>query len=150
MEYLRSLGYLFRGVLKRIYWLIPALATDPFDVLDRLGVHMNIPPVVSWILVGIGFAIAILLTYHEQRIEKEKELSKETSLILAKPIVGFLKYTHILTLREIEQQMETVHGHSDTEGLESDFRRGVLASDLMQRNCTRCGKPRNQQGDFVI
>ena len=70
MEYIHSFGLLCRGVIKRIYWLVPAMVTDPFDVLDRLGVHMNIPPIISWLLVGLGFMIAITLAYHEQRLEK--------------------------------------------------------------------------------
>jgi hypothetical protein len=69
VEHLRSLGLLCFGILKRIYWLLPALVTDPFDILERLGLHINVPPAISWTLAGLGFFAATFLTYHEQRMK---------------------------------------------------------------------------------
>lgn len=67
MEILKSFCDLCVGILKRIYWLLPTLITDPFDVLERLGVYMNVPQWASWLLFYLGLAVAITLTYHELR-----------------------------------------------------------------------------------
>lgn len=117
---------------------------------------MNISPIVSWLLVCLGFAIAITLTYHEQLREKERakselsaRISSATIPILTKP-KKYLRTNHSIALSQIAERMEEIHGHSDFDGLRADAKDGVLISDLLSRNCTRCGKPRNQEGDFVL
>jgi hypothetical protein len=106
---------------------------------------------IGLIILGGCLFVACYLAYHDLYLDKERALSQnENTGILTKPIDGHLRASHSIALMEIETRMETIHGHSDHDGLESDFRRGVLASDLLKRNCTRCGKPRNQRGDFVL
>lgn len=60
------------GVAKRIYWILPALVLDPFDLAERFfKVNYEVPQPLSWILFGIGLFIASYLTHHA--------LSKNTS-----------------------------------------------------------------------
>ena len=149
-QFLPVLKRYFWGIIKRLYWLLPSLLADPFDVTERwFNLMYTAPPYLVWILVGIGFLIASFLTYRELYIESKVELAKKS-----KPTVlrekSRLSPDHIAALADIEQQMEKVHGHSDYFGLAADLRDGVLASDLMERSCIRCGKPRNQKGDKTL
>ena len=153
MEFLKSVGLFFLGVFKRLYYLIPSLLSDPFDVAERwFNVMFEPPEWLFWVLLSVGLLVAISLAYHEVRMQSVRfdESSKGTLLTLTKPKGRYLSSSHRITLWEIEQQMELVHRHSDHDGLEADIRDGVLVGDLMKRNCTRCGKPRNQEGDCVL
>jgi len=61
------------GTIKRIYWLLPSLLTDPFDFAERwLKVNYTAPSYMFWILLFIGYLIASVLTYHELREQKRK------------------------------------------------------------------------------
>lgn len=74
MELLRSLAFFARGILKRIYWLLPALLLDPFDLARTLfGISYDAPLWMIWLLVGTGLFIAGALTYHELRKEVATE-----------------------------------------------------------------------------
>jgi len=152
MEYFRSLGYLCWGVLKRIYWLAPAFATDPFDVLDRLGVHMNVPPAFSWTLVGLGFLVAVLLTYHEQRMKavgavQEREKFKKQSVV--RPPRGKLTADDRTVIWNLSNQMEYLHGHDDPDGIKTDYQNNIDTDIILERKCTVCGKPRNEVGGYA-
>ena len=71
MELLRSLRLFVIGVFKRIYWILPTLLLDPFDFAERLlNVSYNVPQWLVWVLVTTGWAIAIVLTYHDLRMQK--------------------------------------------------------------------------------
>ena len=66
VELLKSCGYFFLGILKRIYWLIPSILSDPFDIAERwFGVIYTAPPNTFWVLLFIGFFIAAFLTYND-------------------------------------------------------------------------------------
>jgi len=61
--------------IKHLYWLIPALFTDPFDFLERwFGVTFELPKYVFPTLLVVGLGLAIWLTYREL---KQKESVKE-------------------------------------------------------------------------
>ena len=71
MKLLESLGLFLRGIFKRIYWILPTLLLDPFDLLERLwGISYEVPQWAIWTLFAIGWLIASLLTYHELRMQK--------------------------------------------------------------------------------
>jgi hypothetical protein len=148
VEHLRSLGHLCWGVLKRIYWLAPALATDPFDVLERLGAHMNVPPVVTWTLVGLGFLIAVLLTYHEERVKaitatQELTTSKKQTV---RPPRGKLTFADRHVIDKLDSLMWELHGHGDRDGIMSDYQNNIDTDIILERKCTECGEPRNKRG----
>jgi len=70
MEFFKSFGLLLLGILKRLYYLIPSLFTDPFDFLERWFKVIYEPPQwLFWLLLSLGLAIAISKTYHELRVQ---------------------------------------------------------------------------------
>ena len=73
MGIFESTGLLFLGILKRLYWLIPSLLSDPFDISERwLKVTYEAPQWAFWLLLSIGLSIAIILTCHELRVKVVK------------------------------------------------------------------------------
>jgi cytochrome c-type biogenesis protein CcmH/NrfG len=77
MEFLKSIGLLFIGVLKRLYYLIPSLLSDPFDILERWGKMTYDPPQwLFWVLLAIGLFFAVAMTYNELRTQK-RNLEKQ-------------------------------------------------------------------------
>jgi len=71
MEILKSLRFLIIGVFKRIYWILPTLILDPFEIAEKLlNVSYDVPQWAIWILFAAGWVVAILLTYHELRMQK--------------------------------------------------------------------------------
>ena len=62
----RSLGSFIVGILKKIYWLLPSLLLDPFDMFQRwCGVNYAPPVWLFWLLLGLGLFIAAFLTYND-------------------------------------------------------------------------------------
>jgi len=47
----------------------------------------------------------------------------------------------------LTKNMAFQHGHLDFEGLFADRASGVPLNDLMLRNCSKCGKPRNKKSE---
>jgi len=71
MNHIKSLGLLLRGIATRIYWLIPAIMSDPWDLAERwFGIKWNPPVWLGWVLLATGLFIAIFLAYHELRMQK--------------------------------------------------------------------------------
>lgn len=81
MDFIKSTGLLFLGIIKRLYYLIPSLFSDPFDIAERWFEKKFEPPVwIFWFLLILGFTIAVILTYHElhsQKINLEKKLNNK-------------------------------------------------------------------------
>ena len=72
MQFSKSLGLLLLGVLKRLWWLAPSLFTDPFDFMERwFKVMYQPPPFLFWLLLSLGLGMAIALTYHDLRMQKD-------------------------------------------------------------------------------
>jgi hypothetical protein len=46
-----------------------------------------------------------------------------------------------------EMEFRYSHGHSDSTGLLADRASGIALNELIKRECTICGKPRNQRGE---
>jgi hypothetical protein len=68
MEFGKSFVSFVWGITKRLYWLLPSLLSDPFDIAERwFRLNYDAPPYLVWILIGIGFFIAALLEYHSVR-----------------------------------------------------------------------------------
>jgi hypothetical protein len=131
--------------LAKSWWLVVGVVGGLFFILDLIG----LAPAFQW---GIGvfifvtcLLIAAYLAYRDLFIEKEAlARSKPAVLTTSKTNLSFAEKR---TLRSIEYRMEAVHGHSDPHGLEAERLEGILIGTLLERNCTRCGKPRNQMGD---
>ncbi len=82
MSFFKSSISLVGGTLKRIYWLVPTLFLDPFDLAERyFDVTYEVPQWLMWSLGAGGLFVAVSLTYHELRKQKEgleAQLGKET------------------------------------------------------------------------
>lgn len=54
------------GLLKRWYFLLPAFALDPFDLLERFTLYEWNPPLwLMWSIFGLSLLIAAWLTYRD-------------------------------------------------------------------------------------
>lgn len=152
MEYFRSFGLLLLGVLKRIYYLIPAFVTDAFDVLERFGVHMNVPPAISYTLAGLGFLVAVLLTYHEQRMKaimavQDLGTYKKQSV---RPPRTRLNLDDHTVIDNLNRRMWDLHGHDDKAGITQDYQNNVDTDIILERKCTQCGETRNRPGNDIL
>lgn len=109
-------------------------------------------PVVARVTTGFGILLLVLAMVITIKNEKKIQHSMEEGHnipIIRLPDNRHLSLSHRITLGELSYQMEHIHGHSDRFGLEVDLRGGILGTDLLERNCTRCGKPRNKKGDSL-
>jgi hypothetical protein len=112
-------------------------------ILALLGYNPSTGLVGGLIIFVFCFVIASYLAYRDLFIQAEK--AKNT--ILRAPILNpktRLSFSHRNAIWDVACLMDKEHGHDDREGLEADVRDGVLVTDLMSRNCTICGKPRNK------
>lgn len=70
MELLKSIRFFLWGVIKRIYWILPTLILDPFDLAKRVfNINYGMPQWSIWTLFVLGWLIACILTYHELRLK---------------------------------------------------------------------------------
>ncbi len=68
MEFLKSIGLLFTGVLKKWYLLLVAIVSDPADLLEGLfGMDLMIPLNIRLAVFWIALVLAVILTYHDLR-----------------------------------------------------------------------------------
>jgi hypothetical protein len=72
----KSLWSFIVGILKKIYWLLPSLVLDPFDLAERFGVNYDAPRWLFWVLLGVGLFISAFLTYNDLK-QKLDAISEE-------------------------------------------------------------------------
>ena len=109
---------------------------------------MNVPPVVSWLLVALGFLVAITLTYHEQRVLGQRVAVGTSHLALTPRDQLTLSETYVLN--DLVSQMQTRHGYDDHNAIELLLRKNASADEIMNGSCSICGKPRNKRGDLNV
>ena len=66
---MRSAWEFGRGIAKRFWLYVPALLLDPLDLLERVGVEVEIPVGFFYLALGTGVLVAAALTYHELRVQ---------------------------------------------------------------------------------
>jgi len=151
MEFIRSLQQLAWGVVKRLYWLVPSLFTDPFDLLERwFGMNYQPAEWLFWLLLSFGLLIAIALTYHELRMQtaklaQERKVKSSITSQLEKRLTG----DDQIALMNLNRQMNALHGHDDYFAIRADYKSGIDMNDILKRDCTRCGRPRNKRGKHL-
>lgn len=70
MELLKSTKLFIWGIIKRIYWVLPTLILDPFDLAKRIfNINYDLPRWSVWTLFVLGWLVAGILTYHELRLK---------------------------------------------------------------------------------
>jgi hypothetical protein len=78
MEFFKSAGLFIFKTVTKIYWVLPTLVLDPFDLLKRIfNIDYQPPQWSIWLLFSLGCFTAMLLAYHELRI-KNLQLSESS------------------------------------------------------------------------
>ncbi len=140
-----------RSIAQRWWWLVTGIVGGGQAVSSLVGITPQIPWFVGVSVFLVCLLIASFLAYCDLfvALQLQKEGGNRKSIVLTRPKKR-LGADHNIALWEITQRMETIHGHSDIEGMRADLKDGVLLSDIMNGNCSRCFKPRNEQGDIVL
>jgi hypothetical protein len=107
-------------------------------------------PHISWV-VGLSILlvclfIAVFFAYYDLYVSIE--LTRRTNIpshLNRRRITN----KEVIVIEDLRKQMENVHGHSDYWGIEQVMRDGVPIDEIMKQSCTKCGKPRNQKGDYL-
>lgn len=110
--------------------------------------------VIVFLILICGFA---LLFWDDNNLEKRisAKLSEKVREIqeTMKPKDGTLESVTPKDWDIIKRwSMEMIHnhGHDDNKGLLADRASGVDLNELMSKNCSRCGKPRNKKSNKLI
>jgi hypothetical protein len=154
VEYLKSLGLLVVGIFKRVYTLLPAFLSDPYDILERwFGLTIEAPNWLSWLLLSLGLLVSASLAYHEVRMRSvglELDLARKDKLISAPNRVlrpkKRLGYYDKMAITQIEELMQRQHGHCDIDVINAEVLSDKTISEIMDSDCTMCGKPRSGTG----
>ena len=145
----------FCGVLKRAVWYIPPLVLDPFDVAGKVfNMDWIVQQQVALSLFVLGWVIAVILTYHEVRMQNVRleldvtragRIGTLTSRVLHPK--KRLRFYDNMAVDEIERRMRAVHWHCDVDVIKAEMLNGRTVGEIMADDCTICGKPRNQERD---
>jgi hypothetical protein len=119
-------------------------------ITTLVGLTPSIPWVTGVAVLLFFLLLAAFLAYHDLYIH-HIELIRQTPtsptyIYLPKP--RHITNKDVAVIMNLEQQMKHLHGHSDYDGIEAAIRYGVMWNDVMKQDCTKCGKPRNQKGDY--
>jgi len=112
-----------------------------------LGLSLPTCNAIVFFALIVGFA---LLFWDDNNLEKRissKVDEKITEIIKTmKPKDGTLESITPQDweiIRKWSLEMILNHGHDDNKGLLADRASGVLLNELMLKNCSKCGEPRN-------
>jgi hypothetical protein len=127
MDLLKSFALLLWGIIKRLYYLVPSLFTDPFDFMERWFQVTYQPPLfLFWLLLTLGILVAVVLTFHELRVKA----TRETSLVFSG--VGWENVQAPLMNSATGQVIGTpVFTHAIFSNDPEDSRRGVTAEKVV-------------------
>ena len=140
------------AVLRKWGWLVTGVVGGGFFYANLLGINPVIARPIGIVVLVICFFFACYLAYRDLYLDHASLLQKPAAsspTVLRRTIFRRPDYRQRDTINNIVEAMKRLHGHSDDAQIERDYLDGVLASDLLSRNCTECGKPRNQQGDYL-
>ena len=109
------------------------------------------PPLLGWSVVGVCVIAGIVLIIHgkQERNAKQKQELGSQEIVSIKPQEGSLDTVTAqdrLLIEAMAMDMIITHGHMDMLGLLADRASGIPLNELMTRNCSECGIPRNQRG----
>lgn len=109
--------------------------------------YPQIPLYIGWPIVGILaiFSVILFVKGHGVAITENKSVNTVSAITTSRiPEKTKLGKKRRVELYRIKNRMRELHGHSDDFAIEIDYRDGIPLGDLLTRNCTVCGKPRNQ------
>ncbi len=147
MEFLKSIWLLLFGIVKRLYYLLPSLLSDPFDVAERwFGVTLQPPNWLFGLLLFIGLALAVALAYHEVRIQNIKlnnQLNNKTKMYDIREKLGeFISRAAILSNKCHNEREQPPKQEIDALGSEmDDYIRKNLGQAYIARMTSSSGLP---------
>jgi hypothetical protein len=73
VKFAYSFKLFITGTLKKVWFYLPPLVLDPFDIAERVfGINWIPPNWLAWTLFALGWVVAGAKTYHELRESKLK------------------------------------------------------------------------------
>jgi hypothetical protein len=143
----KRLGYLM--------WIIAGVVGIGFNIRDayyttRVGLPAQVWTAIAFALVILGTVVVVHYRDVEFQQKLDKSLSSSAQNIILQPKTKLLSRSEQIVIRQLNELMERMHGHDDSNGIETDYRNGIDPNDILKRNCTHCNKPRNQKGDYYV
>jgi hypothetical protein len=140
----------WESITKRWGWLVGSVIGGMLSAMNLLGIYPSISWVVGVFIMVVCLLIAAYLAYRDLYMELQIKITKLPSTQTAQlQRRTKLSLSDTMAMADVITRMEKIHGHSDEAGIQSDLEAGYSASDLLSRNCSRCGKQRNEEGDYV-
>jgi hypothetical protein len=135
-----------------------------FYLLEGINVVVGIVAAIkglgsNWILITYAvFMVGLIVffatdkTYWEKVYDKVLTKVKDdlSKIKQQKGTVESISLEDREFIYHLHSDMELRHGHSDIFGLTADRASGVLLNNLIVRECTRCGMPRNEKSSVDI
>lgn len=118
-----------------------------------IGLQMTgiVSPTIGWVVIVVSNAIGFfLIGYSLVKPETVSSQPAQPMTMLAPPKKRLDRHDKA-ALAEVVEYMLRVHGHADEDTMEASLLRGVVPDDLLKKGiCGKCGKPRNQEGGFLL
>jgi hypothetical protein len=150
---MRKVGYIL-GAINSVIGIIVGIHYFSNNATDILGF-----PIGGWLLaIYVIFAIIIISLVLTDKSYKN-EIQENVSSEVAKQINDINKLSGTLEsvspedrnfIYHYNMEMRFQHGHSDPYGLAADRASGVPLNELMSKNCSRCGEPRNKKSSINL
>jgi len=140
----KSFAAYIKGISKKWVLLVCGGVGGALTIINLAGITPSFPWYVGFIIFTLCLLIAGYLAYHDLFIEKRAEYQHNQ-----KWLINPNQRYDVSTALQLNEQMNDVHGHDDFFGIQNDFKSKIDVNEILNRNCTRCGKPRNQKGGYV-
>lgn len=139
----KRLGYLM--------WTLASVIGIGFNIKDIYDTTRVGLPTPAWTAIAFGlFILGTIVVVHYRDIEFQHKFEQaklgSTPSITLRPKAK-LSLDDQMIILDLGNQMERRHGHSDSHGIQAEYLKGIDTNDILKRNCTTCGKPRNQAGE---
>jgi len=135
-----------RKRLGYVAMIIGALTGIGFNIRDAYELSQIGFPTPIWTAIGLFlFFVGTFAVVHYKSVENKQALSTSTPGIVLRP-KNKLRENDFPVLMNLNDQMLAIHGDDDLWGIQLDYLNGIDTNEILKRNCTVCGKPRNQRG----
>ena len=135
--------------MKRLGYVVMTLGAIigiGFNINDAVKLTQSGLPTGIWTAIGLAvFFIGVLLLLHYKETLKVNQTTNST--LLTMPLKPRSR-PNSMVQAQLNNQMRDIHGHDDPFGITADAEDGIDWNEIMKRNCTACGKPRNQRGGY--
>lgn len=139
-----SFNAFIKDIFKRWWYLVTGIISGIISTISLIGINPTMSLTIGFIIFGICLFIAMYLAYRDLHFKLQLTMEK------TKPILQYKKKLtneDIFVIGNLENQMEHIHGHSDSIGIRQALKSGYSQDDVMESKCSICGTNRNQEGD---